>query len=91
MARSGGRRPARATKKRPARPVSAPAPAAPPRTFRLGLVPGVMPGKWVAAWGEQMPHVRLELRPLAVAEQHAAIERGMRRSCAFRSTLPVCT
>ncbi|MFJ6651330.1 LysR substrate-binding domain-containing protein [Microbacterium sp. NPDC091313] len=84
MARSGGpRRPARPAPGRVAkkpRPARSAAPASAPlerREFRLGIVPGVMPGKWVAAWSEQMPHVRLELRQLAAAEQRDALEQGL--------------
>jgi len=53
-----------------------PAPPAPlnvPRTFRLGTVPGATPGKWIDAWKERMPHVPIELVPLAVAEQRDAL------------------
>jgi DNA-binding transcriptional LysR family regulator len=35
-----------------------------------------MPGKWIAAWAEQMPRVTLELVPLAVAEQRTALDEG---------------
>lgn len=45
-----------------------------PRTFRLGAVPGATPGKWIDAWKQRMPHVPLELVPIAVAEQRAALD-----------------
>ncbi len=45
-----------------------------PRTFRLGVVPGATPGKWIDAWKQRMPHVPLELVPIAVAGQRAAID-----------------
>lgn len=44
-----------------------------PRTFRLGVVPGATPGKWVDAWKRRMPHVPVELVPIAVAEQREAV------------------
>lgn len=51
---------------------AAPEPEA-PRAFRLGIVPGATPGKWINTWKQRMPHVRLELVPLAVHEQRAAV------------------
>ena len=45
-----------------------------PRIFRLGAVPGATPGKWIDAWKQRMPHVPLELVPIEVAAQRAAIE-----------------
>jgi DNA-binding transcriptional LysR family regulator len=45
-----------------------------PRTFRLAVVPGATPGKWVDAWKQRMPHVPLELVPTEVANQRSAIE-----------------
>ncbi|MFS0854015.1 LysR family substrate-binding domain-containing protein [Microbacterium sp. 179-I 3D4 NHS] len=54
----------------------APAPAPAPeeaRTFRLGAVPGATPGKWIDAWKQRMPHVPLELVPLAVTDQARAV------------------
>lgn len=49
-------------------------PAAPeePRTFRLGVVPGATPGKWIDAWKQRMPHVALDVVRIEVADQHAA-------------------
>ncbi|MCM3779809.1 LysR substrate-binding domain-containing protein [Microbacterium hydrocarbonoxydans] len=44
-----------------------------PRTFRLGAVPGATPGKWIDAWRQRMPHVPLELVPIDVADQRAAL------------------
>lgn len=55
-------------------PQAPPAPPEEPRTFRLGVVPGATPGKWIDAWKERMPHVPLELVPLEVAEQRAALD-----------------
>lgn len=40
-----------------------------PRTLRLGVIPGATPGKWADAWRQRMPHVTLELVPIAVATQ----------------------
>ncbi|WP_144874397.1 LysR substrate-binding domain-containing protein [Microbacterium sp. 1.5R] len=45
-----------------------------PRTFRLGAIPGATPGKWIDAWKQRMPHVPLELVPVEVADQRAALE-----------------
>ncbi|AQY03486.1 transcriptional regulator [Microbacterium foliorum] len=45
-----------------------------PRTFRLGVVPGATPGKWIDAWKQRMPHVPLELVPVEVADQRAALD-----------------
>ena len=44
------------------------------RTFRLGVVPGATPGKWVDIWKQRMPRVTIELVPIEVSEQRAAIE-----------------
>ncbi|WP_144792699.1 LysR substrate-binding domain-containing protein [Microbacterium paludicola] len=44
------------------------------RTFRLGAVPGTTPGKWIDIWKQRMPRVPLELVPIAVADQRAAID-----------------
>jgi len=45
-----------------------------PRTFRLGVVPGATPGRWIDAWKQRMPHVPLEVVPVEVADQDAAID-----------------
>jgi len=45
-----------------------------PRTFRLGVVAGATPGKWIDAWKERMPRVPLELVPIDVGDQRAAID-----------------
>lgn len=52
------------------------APAEPgeaPRTFRLGVVPGATPGRWIDAWKQRMPRVPLELVPISAADQRSAI------------------
>ncbi|WP_082542969.1 LysR family substrate-binding domain-containing protein [Microbacterium sp. Root53] len=83
----GGRRrgaPARTARARtPQRRVPSPQPGpaprpAPeePRTFRLGAVAGATPGKWIDRWRERMPHVALELVPLAAEEQRTSILAG---------------
>ena len=76
---SGGRKPAAGAKK-PAgaaqRPLTSATPAtAPelPRIFRLGVVPGATPGRWIDTWHERMPQVALELVPLTLAAQHEAL------------------
>lgn len=45
-----------------------------PRTFRLGVVPGATPGKWIDAWKQRMPHVPVELVPMEVADQREALD-----------------
>lgn len=45
-----------------------------PRAFRLGVVPGATPGKWIDTWQRRMPHVTLELVPLDVATQREALD-----------------
>lgn len=45
-----------------------------PRTFRLGVVPGATPGKWIDAWKQRMPHVPVELVPMEVAAQRDALD-----------------
>lgn len=45
-----------------------------PRTFRLGVIAGSTPGKWIDAWKERMPHVRLEVVPISVPDQRTALD-----------------
>lgn len=45
-----------------------------PRTFRLGVVPGATPGKWVDAWKQRMPRVPLELVPIEATARHADLK-----------------
>lgn len=64
-----------ATAGKPAR-VPQPAPQAPPLPagpFRLGAIPGATPGKWIDTWTQRMPRTPLQLVPLEVAAQEAAI------------------
>ncbi|WP_438353853.1 LysR substrate-binding domain-containing protein [Microbacterium sp. CJ88] len=57
--------------------VDPPAPeASVPRVFRLGVIPGATPGKWVQAWRERMPAVAVELVPLEVRDQRTALLSG---------------
>ena len=59
------------------KPTPAPGPAPlPPGPFRLGAIPGATPGKWIDTWQRRHPSIDLELVPLAVADQRAAIEAG---------------
>ncbi|WP_242497579.1 LysR substrate-binding domain-containing protein [Microbacterium protaetiae] len=51
-------------------PAPAPTPVGP---FRLGAVPGATPGKWIGVWQERMPRTPLELVPIDVATQRAAL------------------
>jgi DNA-binding transcriptional LysR family regulator len=51
--------------------------------FRVGFVPGVMPGKWERIWRERMAR-RLELLTLEVAQQEAALSDGRVDMCLVR-------
>lgn len=44
------------------------------RAFRLGAVPGATPGRWIDAWKQRMPRVALELVPIDVRAQRAALD-----------------
>lgn len=74
-AQRSGQKPA---PKRTPRPSPRPAPTPPvdqtPRIFRLGVIPGATPGKWVAAWKDRMPQVDIELVPITFAGQRAAVD-----------------
>ncbi len=48
----------------------------PPGPFRLGVIPGATPGRWIDTWNERMPRTALELVPLVVADQRAALDAG---------------
>jgi len=48
-------------------------PAAGPTPFRLGMVPGVNPGRWARVWAERLRDVPLELVPVAAADAERAI------------------
>jgi len=54
-----------------------PAKPAPLPPFRLGVVPGATPSKWIRRWREQRPHQRLELVPIETADQRAALAEGL--------------
>src|SRR5690606_5118371 len=79
--RSGGRPPARQAKahrsvppEKRAQERSVPEEhAEQQRVFRLGAVPGTTPGKWIDAWKQRMPQVRLELVPIEAAGQRDAL------------------
>ncbi|ALX65643.1 LysR family substrate-binding domain-containing protein [Microbacterium sp. XT11] len=45
-----------------------------PRTFRLGAVEGATPGRWIDTWKTRMPHVAIELVPIPLSSQRAAID-----------------
>ncbi|OCG74735.1 LysR family substrate-binding domain-containing protein [Microbacterium sediminis] len=88
-----GPRPARPQPTPQKRPKPAPRPevgdaAGPPRTFRLGAIPGAMPGKWIERWRERMPRVPLELVPIPVADQRAALNAGEVDAALVRLPLP---
>lgn len=57
-----------------ARPRATPPAAVPAGPFRLGAIEGATPGKWIGVWRERMPQVTLELVPLDLADQRAALE-----------------
>ena len=38
-----------------------------PTPFRLAVVPGVNPAKWLRVWEQRLPDVRLELVPVPAA------------------------
>lgn len=75
------RRPARAADKGAARrpqpraPRPEPAPPEPTEPFRLGVIPGATPGRWVDAWQDRRPNP-IELIPLTAADQRAALDAG---------------
>jgi len=46
-----------------------------PRTFRLGVVPGATPGKWIDIWKQRMPRVPIEIVPIEFAAQREAIDQ----------------
>jgi len=72
-ASGGGKKKAqRPAPQRSAAPASVPAPE--PRTFRLGVIPGATPGKWIDIWKQRMPQVTLELVPVEVRAQRAALD-----------------
>ncbi|MBY6061480.1 LysR substrate-binding domain-containing protein [Microbacterium esteraromaticum] len=45
-----------------------------PRVFRLGVIPGATPGKWVDLWKQRMPHVEIELVPISVSAQRRHLD-----------------
>lgn len=51
--------------------------------FRVGFVPGVMPGKWERMWRERSRR-RLELVTVEVADQEAALREGRVTMCLVR-------
>lgn len=62
-------------KKAPAKRFDEPKPAPEqPRTFRLGVIPGATPGRWIDAWKDRMPRVEIELVPLDVATQRERLD-----------------
>ncbi|MGX1700959.1 LysR substrate-binding domain-containing protein [Microbacterium sp. NPDC055357] len=80
-ARGNGRKPAPKSKRaasasRESRAQVAPARPVSTGPFRLGMIPGATPGTWVDRWIERMPHEPIDLVPLAVADQRAALIAG---------------
>ncbi|MDQ4215667.1 LysR substrate-binding domain-containing protein [Microbacterium sp. ASV81] len=80
--KSTGKNPGKGTAQRPGKKTekvvfdAPPAVAEEPRTLRVGAVPGATPGRWIDAWKDRMPHVALELVPLAFADQRTALTDG---------------
>lgn len=66
--------------KKPTPKKVAPTPAAPPPLppgpLRLGATAGTTPGTWIDRWKARMPTTPLELTPLTVADQRAALVSG---------------
>jgi DNA-binding transcriptional LysR family regulator len=58
-------------------------PDEPAGPFRVGFVPGVMPGKWERMWHERMRRP-LELVTVEVAEQEDALHQGRVHMCLVR-------
>jgi DNA-binding transcriptional LysR family regulator len=58
-------------------------PGEPPPPFRVGFVPGVMPGKWERVWRERMRRA-LELVTIEVADQEEALREGRVDMCLVR-------
>ena len=56
--------------------------------FRVGVVPGVTPDKWVRRWAERMPRVALELVLVDVDQQVAALHDGRVDMCFLRNVGP---
>lgn len=47
-----------------------------PGAFRLLVVPGVNPAKWLTVWQQRLPHVPVTLVHATAAEQEDALRRG---------------
>jgi DNA-binding transcriptional LysR family regulator len=45
--------------------------------LRVAFVPGVTPGKWVGIWKDRHPRAPLELVPVSVSDQRAALTDGI--------------
>jgi DNA-binding transcriptional LysR family regulator len=52
--------------------------------FRVGFVPGVMPGKWERTWRERAPRRRLELVRVEVSDQEGALRERRVDMCLVR-------
>ncbi|WP_433759948.1 LysR family transcriptional regulator [Nocardia sp. CA-135398] len=55
--------------------------------LRVGFVPGVTVSKWTRIWGERFPDATLEVIPIPMAEQLAALRAGQVDACFVR--LPI--
>ncbi|WP_228002801.1 LysR family transcriptional regulator [Nocardia australiensis] len=56
-------------------------------TLRVGFVPGVTVSKWTRIWGERFPETPLEVVPIPMVEQLAALRGGLVDACFVR--LPI--
>lgn len=86
---SAGARKNQPPKRPSAKPKQQPqAPIAPePRVFRLAVVPGVMPGKWLDIWQDRYPHVTVELAQVAAHDARALVLDGSVDAALLRSPL----
>ena len=44
--------------------------------LRIAFVPGVTPDKWARVWRERNPRIRLDLLPIAQADQRTVLDEG---------------
>lgn len=74
--KSKGAQPRKAKPAQPRPPQPVPVDQPMPATFTLGAIPGSTPGRWIDTWNDRMPHTRLDLVPLTVADQRRALVDG---------------
>lgn len=59
----------------------------PEQPFRIGFVPGVMPGRWLDRWREREPHPALDSFQVSPDAQRAVLDDGRADMCFVR--LPI--